>query len=211
VIRGWDRFVRSLQKIGVEPTQYQLDLFKIYYNLLLETNRRVNLISRRDEERILSYHFIDSLVCLPLIPENSVVCDLGSGNGLPGIPIKILRDGISLYLIESVGKKWLFLKDVISKLGLENTHAINKRAEEVKDIKFDVVLARLFGKLRDVIKVGFPLLKSSGRLLVYKSKDLDEEIGRAEKLLKRFRAEIKEIKEFPVPGSYLRKIVVIGR
>lgn len=209
--REWDRFITSLKRIGVESTQYQLDLFKSYYNFLLETNRKVNLISKKDETRILSYHFIDSLACLPLIPDKTVVCDLGSGNGLPGIPIKILKESISLYLVESVQKKWLFLKDVISKLGLENTYAINKRAEEIKDIKFDMVLARLLGKLRDVIKTGFPLLKPSGRLLVYKSNNLEEEIGRAEKILKRFRAEIKEIREFPVSKNHIRKIVVIGR
>lgn len=210
--RRWDRFKSSLLEIGVRLTPSQYAQFKNYYNLLLEANKRVNLISRRDEARVLSYHFIDSLICLPFIPEKALVCDLGSGGGLPGIPVKIMRDDISLWLVESIRKKWFFLKDAISKLNLKNTYAINKRAEQINDMEFDIVLARLVGELKEVVKTAVHLLKPSGGLLAYKSKGVEEELNKAEESFKRTKLKVREIRNVRLlETNILRRIIIIDR
>ncbi len=206
---AWQAFADWGKNLKVELTPDKLDKFQKYHQLLLEWNRKMNLVSRQDVDRIISYHFIDSISAITEIPENSVVCDLGTGAGLPGIPIAIVRDDIKIYLVESIKKKALFLSETIKTLRLENTVVLNQRAETIKDIKFDVILIRLFGKIPDVLPLVSRLLSARGKIIFYKIKGVEKEIEQAEKTAHKLHLQLSAIKDILLPTSeILRKLVI---
>lgn len=118
-----------------------LQLFQSYVALILAWNARGNLISRGDESRIVRRHVVESLACLPFVDRFSVtkgtptsLLDLGSGAGFPGIPLKIVRPGLSIVLLESRRMRTLFLRKAISDLRLQGIEVWNARAEQLADI-----------------------------------------------------------------------------
>lgn len=207
---NWENFLFWTAELGIELNQSQLKKVEDYYQLLLDWNKRINLISRRDVHRIISYHFVDSLACFDFIPANGTVCDLGAGAGLPGIPLKIVCEAIDLYLVESIKKKCQFLSAVIKKLNLERTTVFNQRAETITNLQCDIVIARLLGKLKDILPLGLPLLKIGGRFLIYKSESALEEVNQSKSLLVRFNSQLERVKTITLPGSGVcRRIVSI--
>jgi 16S rRNA (guanine527-N7)-methyltransferase len=195
--------------LGLELTEQQLEKFNLYKKLIGEWNQKINLISRKDTSRIISYHFLDSISSVGLIPAQSMVVDLGSGAGLPGIPIKIARPDINLVLIESIKKKAVFLSHALEVLGLKESQVIAERAEKIVNLRAEVILARLVGKIKDLLKVSYHLLKKDGIIIFYKSTEVDKEISEAQKLVLKMHWELKAIKEIKLPGTeLLRKLVV---
>jgi len=205
------------EKLGIILSQTQLNHFQFYHEFLLNWNQKINLVSRKDIERIISYHFIDSISAITEIPKNSIVADLGAGAGLPGIPIKIVRDDITLYLIESIQKKAYFLSQVIQTIPLQNTFVLNQRAESIKDKKpilttrsgFDIILVRLFGKIPDVIPTASKLLNKNGKIIFYKISGVEAEINKAEKIAKKNHLQLENIKDIKLPvTNIVRKLVI---
>jgi 16S rRNA (guanine527-N7)-methyltransferase len=179
--------------------------------LLLEWNQKINLVSRQDTERIVPYHFIDSLLVVNEIPKNSAVGDLGSGAGLPGIPLKIVRDDIKLYLIESIQKKAAFLDLVAERLSLANVTVLPERAENITDIKCDLVLIRLIGRIKKVVPIVIHFLNPAGKIIFYKSETVAEEITEANKVIAKFKLR-PTIKEIKLPGTkIIRRLVILER
>lgn len=197
------------EKLGIDLTSEKQDKFKSYYQLLIDWNKKINLISRQDINRIISYHFIDSISIITEIPQNSVVCDLGAGAGLPGIPIKIVRDDITLYLIESIKKKGYFLDEAIKTLPLKNIFLLPERAESIKDKKFDIILVRLFGKIYDVLPIASKLLDKNGKIIFFKIEGVEKEIEKANKIAVKNRVELKLIKDIKLPVTEISRKIVI--
>lgn len=187
---------------GIDLSQHQLELFEKYLQLLLKWNRVYNLTSVRKKEEILTKHFFDSLTLVKLFqviginPEDKEVADFGSGAGFPGVPIKIYYPTIKLFLIESVGKKCMFLETLNRELKLDYT-VLCHRAEHIEQ-KFQIVLSRATGETFEVLKIGKKLLKEGGILVLMKGKDVEEE-------LKNFTISI------PFKGFPERKFVVIKK
>lgn len=207
----YQRFKGWAEELGLKLTEEQLSRFKAYHKLLLDYNRRINLISRRDVDRIVPYHLVDSLVAIPFIPENASVCDLGSGGGLPGIPIKIVREDIDLSLVESIQKKANFLRVVIQELKLPRTQVLAQRAEAVR-LEFDIVLARLLGRLKEILRLIVPLLRDGGKGIIYKSSRVEEELRTAEPIFERLRARVDDVKAIPLPSLPIqRRLVIIAK
>ncbi|MFH1335985.1 MAG: 16S rRNA (guanine(527)-N(7))-methyltransferase RsmG [Candidatus Zixiibacteriota bacterium] len=169
---------------GIKLSKDMIDKFQAYSDLLLNWNKRINLVSKRDatSDRIIR-HFIDSLSIFKSvdIPKTSRILDIGSGAGFPAIPIKIVREDIHTALLESIHKKTLFLKKLIEVLKLEEINIINDRAENVsldenfRD-KFDFVTLKAFGDLQAGIKLALPFLKIGGCVVFYKGKRTKNEI-----------------------------------
>lgn len=153
-----------------------------YMKLLAQWNQRINLVSRREVERLWENHILPSTIPLTLvdIEPRSRVLDIGSGGGLPGIPLKIIRPDLQIVMVDSIRKKVLFLKAAIAELGLENIAAVNQRVEVLSQRSefqgvFDVVTARAVSSISQLARWGIPFLKKSGFLLLWKGRsDLDE-------------------------------------
>ncbi len=205
----WQILIDLIETFGVKLSSDKLEDFQIFHQLLLGWNQRVNLVSRQDIDRLVSYHFIDSISTIPEIPLNSTVCDLGAGAGLPGIPIKIIRNDITLYLIESIKKKAYFLSEAIKELELKKSIVLNQRAETIKDIKFNVILVRLFGKIPDVLSIASNLLSNKGKIIFYKIQGVEKEIESANNVANRYNFELTAIKDIKLPiTDILRKLVI---
>lgn len=209
MITDWRLLSSWVDKLEANLTQDKLQKFRTYHQLLLDWNKKINLISRQDIDRIVSYHFIDSISTISEIPQNSIVCDLGTGAGLPGIPIKILRDDITLYLIESIKKKGYFLQEVIKTLALEKTFLLLERAEAIKDKRFDIILVRLFGKIFDVLPFASKLLNENGKVIFYKVEGIEKELERAKKTAEQTHFELKSVRDIKLPATeIIRKLVI---
>jgi 16S rRNA (guanine527-N7)-methyltransferase len=168
----------------------QIELLSKYINLLIEKNISVNLVSRKDVDNIWENHIIHSISILFnfSIPNNSTILDLGSGGGLPGIPLKILRPDIRLTLVDSIKKKVCAIDEFIQNLRLTQTNAVWSRAEDLGKEHlnhYDIVISRAVAPLKDLIKWSYPLVKKSGTtslsptLVTLKGGDLGNEIKHA--------------------------------
>ncbi len=171
------------KELGISLGKYELDLFRAYIEKILDWNRRRNIVSRKDEGRIGSYHIIDSLSALSLIPEwTGVRClDIGSGAGFPGIPLRIVRPDILLTLAEPRRWRYLFLRSIVEALALENVTLFEDRVEAmaVQDPSYDVILVRSVAPLKEMLPVAMPHLSPHGVFIAFKSQGVAEEIDDA--------------------------------
>lgn len=185
-------------------------MFKKYYEILLDWNKKINLISRK-EQNIIEKHFLDSILFLPEIDglcrgvarNTPTILDIGSGGGFPGIPLAIMNHKWKFTLCESTTKKANFLNIIVNELGLKNVEIINARVEaglKPASTKYDFVTARAVDKLDILIKYAIPLLKPGGYLLAYKSKNIEEEIKNIKIPMQIFSKKINGIE---------RKLVII--
>lgn len=151
---------------GLQLTDDMLQRYDTFVELLLEWNQKINLISRRDEDALWSAHILHSLsILLKLqIPHGSVVLDLGTGGGLPGLPLKIARPDLQLTLLDSTQKKINVVKEIAQSLKLENVNAVWGRAEDLGRQapyarNFDIIVARAVASLKDLVHWSVPFLK----------------------------------------------------
>lgn len=190
----------ELLKQGVELDQKQLDKFKDYASLLIETNKVMNLTTVTDEEGIQIRHFYDSLSPLffDLIKENASVIDVGTGAGFPGLPLKIARSDIKLTLTDSLNKRLEFLKNVTDKID-EHSQIVHARAEDLahdKDFRerYDICVSRAVAPLNVLCELTLPFVKPQGISIFYKGKTAEEELKEAKKALETLGAEYVETK-----------------
>ena len=153
-------------KLGIEITDSMLEKFEIFHRELLLWNKRMNLVSRGDEERIVRRHFLDSLNAVEFIPRNASVLDIGSGAGFPGVPIGIVRKDTVIELLEPKLKRFEFLDHLLGALGLK-MKACRARAEEISE-RYDVILSRSVGNLKWLVRAADTTLAPGGRAITYK-------------------------------------------
>lgn len=146
-----------------------------YLELLAHWNRAYNLTAVRDPAEMVSRHLLDSLAALPFL-HGRTLADLGSGAGLPGIPLAIARPDLVVTLIESNGKKARFLREAVRALPLPNVTVRETRVQDVAG-PFEIVTARAFASLADMLLWGGHLLAPQGRWLAMKGRIDPEEIG----------------------------------
>lgn len=148
-----------------------------YLALLDRWNRTYNLTAIRDPREMLSKHLLDSLSMWPHVRDGKLA-DLGTGPGLPGIPLALARPGLQVTLVESNGKKTRFLREVVRQLGLANVRVLESRAEAVDEPgAYDQITARAMDTLAGILEVGAHLLAPGGRLLAMKGQRPDAEIA----------------------------------
>lgn len=148
-----------------------------YLALLDKWNRVYNLTAVRDTERMVSHHLLDSLAAVPYF-QGAAVLDVGSGGGLPGIPLAIARPELQVTLIDSIAKKTAFLLQAKAELGLENVKVVTGRVEDFRpDERFDVITSRAFSDLKEFVTLTRHLLKPAGRWLGMKGLMPHEEIA----------------------------------
>ena len=153
-----------------------------YLALLDKWNRVYNLTAVRDAERMVSHHLLDSLAAVPYFqgsdPDSVRVLDVGSGGGLPGIPLAIARPELQVTLIDSIAKKTAFLLQTKAELGLSNLNVVTGRVEDFRpETGFDVITSRAFSDLREFATLTRHLLRPGGRWLAMKGLYPNEEIA----------------------------------
>jgi len=179
-----------------------------YLDLLARWNRTYNLTAVRDPREMVPRHLLDSLAMEPFLDGIGTLADLGTGPGLPGIPLAIARPGLRVTLVEANGKKARFLREAVRTLGLGNAEVAESRIEALdRPGAFDAITARALATLPQILGFGGHLLAPGGRLLAMKGARPDEEIAA---LPRGWRLET--LHPLTVPGLQgERHLVVVGR
>ncbi len=169
---------QGVKSLGLALNRGQQDSLMRYVVLLHKWNRVYNLTAVRDIPRMVSHHVLDSLAILPHF-KGSQVLDVGTGPGLPGIPLAIAQPQMSVTLLDSIQKKTAFLQQAVSELDLKNAKVVCERVESWKPTHlFDVVVSRAFAELADFVRQAMHLLAPGGIFLAMKGLHPADEIKR---------------------------------
>ena len=190
-----DLLKAGIEELGFRYSEKQVDAFITYLAELKKWNKAYNLTGLKTDRDIIIKHFLDSLLfAKALPPEALTLADIGSGAGFPGIPMKIMFPGLSVFLIEPTQKKAIFLRHISSRLQLQNVEIIDKRVEDVKGLKVDVAVTRALCSIREFIDKAKDILNKNGILVLSKGPGLE-----------------KELAELPggLPGSISRQDIVL--
>lgn len=210
-----NKFDNELEKMNIRLTDDQKSQFDLYYELLIEWNRVMNLTGITDYDEVNLKHFTDSLTISRIIDmaQINTLIDVGTGAGFPGIPIKIAFPHIKVYLLDSLNKRIKFLNEVINKLGLKNIYAFHGRAEDfAKDRqyreKFDVCVSRAVANLSTLSEYCIPFVKTGGYFVSYKGGDSDEEVIRSENAITLLGGEIENTDRFFLPDTDMGRTLI---
>ncbi len=160
----------------------RVGLARQYAQLLANDSDQLGLMGPRELEKIWSRHILNSAVVAELVIPGELVADVGSGAGLPGIPMAIAAPETNFILIEPMDRRASWLHDVVTELQLSNVEVVRARAEEVQAGKFDAVTARALAPLDKLLRLCLPLLKPGGRVIALKGSKAPEEIETAKRL-----------------------------
>ena len=169
------RLERGIAALGLQLPADAVERLLDYQALLARWNATYNLTAIRDPAEMVSRHLLDSLAILPYV-QGATLADLGTGPGLPGIPLAIAAPGREVLLVDSNGKKVRFLREAIRALKLANVRAVQSRVEDVEG-QFDCVTARAFASLADMLAWGGHLLTPRGIWLAMKGKHPEDELA----------------------------------
>ena len=190
----------------------QLDLF---YEMLVEKNKVMNLTAITEFDEVIVKHFADSLSIGKVMPNGiQSVCDLGTGAGFPGIPMAIAYPDIQFTLIDSLNKRIKFLQEVVDALGLNNVTLIHARAEEAGRNKlyreqFDLVVSRAVANISTLSEYCLPLVKLKGYFISFKSGDIKEEISLSGNAIKKLGGSMEEPVYFSLPDTDINRSFII--
>lgn len=163
----------------------QIDKARAFAQKLANDSEDLGLLGPRELDKIWSRHILNSAVVSETIKAGDLVADAGSGAGLPGIPMAIALPEAGFILIEPMERRFNWMLEVIEELGLTNVEVRRARAEEVLDLKFDIVTARAVAALDKLLRLTVHLLKPGGSLIALKGSKAAEEIEVARKLQKK--------------------------
>ena len=180
-----------------------------YAELLLTAGIERGLIGPREAPRIWSRHLLNSLLLTPYLPEGATVIDVGSGAGLPGIPLALARPDLKITLLEPLQRRVDFLEEVKSELGLTVT-IIRGRAEESKG-SYQVVTARALSATEKLLPQVWHLLSPSGAVVALKGSSVEEEVRQAQKVISKLKPDTVAIEEPYLEGIESGKILIVRK
>lgn len=177
----------ELSKQNINITDNMIEKFNQYFDLLTSYNERVNITRITERDEVFSLHFYDSIMTsLKIDNKESKVLDIGSGAGLPAIPLKIVYDTLDITMVDSVNKKVIFLENVIDKLNLKGIRALHERIEKLNNKNYyDYVTVRALSSVKDIINYSYQYLKKGGKIIALKGmKKVNAEIEEAKDIIK---------------------------
>lgn len=201
------------QKININLLEDEIKKFFDYKEILIETNKSLNLTAITEDKEVIIKHFIDSLTINKYITPGAKLIDVGTGAGFPGIPVKIIRSDIDVVLLDSLNKRLNFLNNVIDKLNLKDIKTLHGRAEEVgqnKDFReyFDISTARAVANLSTLSELCLPFVKVGGIFICMKGNDISE-VEEAKKAIEILGGKIEQIENFKLPDSDIERNIII--
>lgn len=217
-----EKLTHGVKQLGLELSPRQIHQFQLYYEELMDWNKRINLTSITNYEDVQLKHFLDSLTIVIALEnvswskDNFSLLDIGTGAGLPGIPIKIIHPEIQLVLIESVAKKTSFLQHIIAKLELDQVKVLTGRAEDLAHHsdyreKFDLVVSRALSKLPTLAELTLPFCRKGGLFIAYKKGAIEEELNQSIKAIDLLGGRLKEIKVIDMELLDRRSLVMVEK
>jgi len=212
----YDLMSKSAENVGLQLSKEQYEKFLIYMKLLQEWNENINLTAIVEDEDIIKKHFIDSIKVFSRdeFKNASTLIDVGTGAGFPGLPIAIMRDDITVTLLDSLNKRVNFLNTVVNKLGLSNVTAIHSRAEDgARDNKlrekFDIATSRAVANMSVLSELCLPYVKIGGSFIALKGPSVEQEINESRGAIKILGGELIDICEVNIEDTELRHNLVI--
>jgi 16S rRNA (guanine527-N7)-methyltransferase len=198
--------IEGAGKLGIKLNAEQVRQFEIYYQELIQWNKKINLTAITDCSSVQVKHFLDSLtITLALHKEELArpdfnIVDIGTGAGFPGVPLKILFPQPRLVLIEPTTKKTAFLHHIVCKLELENVEVLNTRGEEAAHLplyreQFTLVLSRAVALLPTLVELTLPFCQLGGRFIAQKKGEIAREIDKAEEAIAALGGKLSQMKK----------------
>lgn len=217
-----ERLIHGARQLGFTLTAKQVEQFQLYYQELVNWNRKVNLTAITDYEEVQLKHFLDSLTMVLALKdeawakEDFLLLDVGTGAGIPGVPLKILFPEVRLVLLDSVAKKTVFLQHLVKCLSLEHVEVLTGRAEDMAHKEnyrehFHLVVSRAAGKLSMVAELTLPFCREGGLFIAPKKGRIEEELSQAARAIDILGGRLKEIKEIELEGLESRFLVVVSK
>ncbi len=216
-----DQFAAALKKFGIVLTNRQQRQFAMYYRILVQANRKVNLTTITSKPEVYLKHFYDSLTPARFVEKlrhhHLTVCDVGSGAGFPSLPLKIVFPQLRVTIVDSLNKRINFLRQLIGRLGLKNVSLAHSRAEDFgRSVKhrerYDFVIARAVAKLNVLSEFCLPLVKVGGQFVAMKSIQAAEELRHARFAIQTLGGCVVNQRVFKLPNSdEIRNLIVIRK
>ncbi|WP_432362766.1 16S rRNA (guanine(527)-N(7))-methyltransferase RsmG [Sporosarcina sp. UB5] len=201
-----EQFIEALKEQGIPLSDYQLQQFKKYFQMLVEWNEKMNLTAITDAPSVYLKHFYDSITAAfyaDLNGEKSI-CDVGAGAGFPSIPLKICFPNLAVTIVDSLNKRITFLTELAKELELDNVRFVHARAEDFGQNpkyreQYDIVTARAVARLSVLSELCLPLAKEGGVFISMKGAAAEEELNDAKKAINVLGAELVEKFSFSLP------------
>lgn len=211
------KFRNSMNSIGIELTDSQLNAFETYYDMLIDRNKVMNLTAITEFDEVMDKHFLDSVYLFRSIELKAdyKLIDIGTGAGFPGVPLKIVFPELKITLLDSLNKRVGFLNDVIDELNLNGIEAIHGRAEDIARDKayrasYDIAVSRAVANLSTLSEYCLPFVKIGGKFVSYKSGDCADEVDNAKAAIHLLGGKINKIDEFSYSNNS-RSFIVIDK
>ena len=200
--------------LGLALSPSEVEAFELYASELKKWNSKVNLTAITENSEIAIKHFIDSLSLVPYLSAGDRLLDIGSGAGLPVIPLKIVRPDISMLSVDAVAKKIHFQKHVIRLLNLRNIEAVHMRIEELhkkEHNSFTVITSRAFTRLDRFVALAAPLLAEGGVLVAMKGEQTGYEISASEHSLQASGFTVVSVQRYVLPKNMGERVLTFLR
>lgn len=195
-----DMLAAGIADLEIAATDQQIDLLLAFVCLIEKWNKAYNLTAIRGRDDILKLHILDSLAILPCVSGQKII-DVGTGAGLPGIPLAIFMPSVQFTLLDGNAKKTRFVQQAVLELMLSNVEVVHSRVETLgRDGQYDVVMSRAFASLQDIMSLTEYLLQPEGVLLAMKGQSPELEL---ERLNRRY-----SVNSISVPGVDAERCVV---
>lgn len=215
----FSHFQKILEKWEIPFSSEQQEQFVIYYKMLLEKNKVMNLTAITEFDEVLDKHFLDSIALARYVDLTTSISliDLGTGAGFPGMPLKIMFPNLKVTLADSLNKRIVFLDEVIGELGLTDIQTVHARAEDLAHNsdyreRYDYCVSRAVANLSSLSEYCLPFVRIGGTFISYKSGEIEEELAAAKKAIFLLGGQFDQVIPFQLEGTDLgRSFVLINK
>ena len=204
-----EEFLEELAKIGIYPTEKQLDQLNQFYKLLIEWNQKLNLTRILTEEEVYLKHFYDSLTIAKVVNLNQIhtLCDVGTGAGFPGIVLKIMFPHLKITLLDALQKRVNYLNEIINQLNLNQIVALHIRGEDYSET-FDIVTSRAVANIEKLVTYTMHLTNENGKMIAMKG-DIDKELTNDVKAKLSKKYDVLQIEKFDLPKDQGKRSLIV--
>lgn len=209
----------GVQELGLTLTKQQVERFETYYEMLTEWSERISLTAIRDLEGVQKRHFLESASIIPVLADQGLtlrdrsLIDVGSGTGVPGIPLKILEPSLRLTLVEAKRRKAQFLEAVLPVLGLSDVTVVTQRAEQAarnpdhRD-QYDFAVAKALAPMRTLAELMLPFVTMGGVAIAPKGSDAENEVKEAHVAIETLKGSVRAVAPLPLSDPAQQVILV---